>query len=131
MRMDAGKLRRLWIAAGWGFVLLVIYLSLTPEPLPAPSVDNFKTGHILAYTWLMFWFAQAYLKLGTRLAIAIALCALGIGLEYAQLLTPHRTFAYSDMVDDAIGAAIGLALASTPLGGALARIDSSRRKPTA
>jgi len=130
-RMEAGKLRRLWIAAGWGFVFLVIYLSLTPEPLPAPSVDNFKTGHILAYSWLMLWFAQAYLKLGIRLVVAFALCALGIGLEYAQLLTPHRTFAYSDMVDDAVGVAIGLVLAGTPLGNALARIDSSRRRPTA
>jgi VanZ family protein len=125
--MQAGRLRRLWIAAGWGFVILVIYLSLTPEPLAAPSVDGFKTGHILAYAWLMLWFAQVCPRLGQRMSIAVALCLLGIALEYLQLLTPHRTFSYSDMVDDAIGVTIGLALGATALGALLARIEIAKR----
>ena len=44
------------------------------------------------------------------------LCALGIGLEYAQDLTGYRTFSHSDMWDDALGVAVGFALSFTPLG---------------
>jgi VanZ family protein len=111
------RLEILWAACGAAFVLLVIYLSVTPDPVHAPSVDNFKTGHILAYAWCMLWFAQVWRRFRERLAIAIALVALGVGLEYVQDMLPwHRDFAVADMVDDAIGAGLGLVLAFTPLG---------------
>jgi VanZ family protein len=106
-----------WAACGAAFVLLVIYLSVTPDPLRAPTVGHFKTGHIIAYTWCMLWFAQVWRRWRERAVIAIGLVALGVGLEYVQDLLPwHRDFAVSDMVDDAIGVGLGLVLAVTPLG---------------
>ncbi len=119
--------RAAWLVCGAGFVVLVIYLSVTPSPLQVPSVGNFKTGHIVAYLWTMLWFAQIYRGAAPRLAIAALLCALGIGLEYVQLWLGYRDFSYSDMVDDAIGVGLGLFLALTPLGRALDAID--RRWP--
>jgi hypothetical protein len=114
--------RRAWIVIGLSFVLLVIYLSLTPHPIDAPSWMNFKLGHILAYAWLMFWYAQVYHSSGPRAAIGFALLAMGIGLEYVQGMV-GRDFAYSDMRDDGIGIAIGLTLALTPLGRALELVE--------
>ena len=119
--MQARSLRRWWIVLGAGFVVLVIYLSLTPDPLQAPTVDNFKTGHILAYLWCMLWFAQAWRGSRERLAVASFLVLLGIALEYVQRMTGYRHFAYADMVDDAIGVGAGWLLAVTPLGGLLER----------
>jgi VanZ family protein len=118
------RLRKLWVAAGAAFVLLVIYLSVAPDPVRAPTVDNFKTGHILAYAWCMFWFGQAFRAARQRLAIGLALIVLGVALEFVQDMLPwHRDFAIADMIDDAIGVAIGLVLLVTPLGKLLARAE--------
>lgn len=119
---EALRRRHFWLAVGAGFVLLVIYLSLTPHPMDAPSWWNFKLGHILAYAWLMFWFAQIYRRPAQRAALGVSFLALGIALEYVQGWV-GRDFAYSDMRDDGIGILIGLVLVLTPLGGALAAIE--------
>ena len=111
---------------GLGFILLVVYLSLTPHPIDAPSWMNFKLGHILAYAWLMFWFTQIHDSSGTRAAIGLAFLAMGIGLEYVQGMV-GRDFSYTDMRDDGIGIVIGLTLAVTPLGRALELVE--RRWP--
>ena len=111
------RLQALWIAGGAAFVLLVIYLSVAPDPVRAPTIDHFKTGHIIAYAWCMLWFAEVWRGLGRRLAVAMALIAMGIALEFVQDVLPwHRDFAIADMVDDAIGVAIGFILAYTPAG---------------
>jgi VanZ family protein len=116
------KARNVWVVIGAAFVLLVIYLSLTPRPLDVPSVYDLKTGHILAYAWLMFWFSQIYRRPAQRVVLGAAFLALGVALEYIQGWV-GRDFAYTDMRDDGIGIAIGAALAATPLGGALAIIE--------
>ncbi|MGE5093930.1 MAG: VanZ family protein [Betaproteobacteria bacterium] len=116
---------RVWIAFGFAFVLLVIYLSVTPDPVRAPTVQNFKTGHIIAYLWLMLWFAQVRRSLATRFVIGLLIVALGVGLEYVQRYV-GRDFAYSDMVDDAIGVAAGYLLALTPLGSLFARWEQRK-----
>jgi VanZ family protein len=118
--LDFLKVRRAWLAGGAAFVLLVIYLSLTPDPLQVPNVGPFKAGHMAAYAWLMLWFAQLT-DLRDRVRIGLVLVAMGIVLEYLQDFTGHRTFAYSDMRDNAIGVAIGFTLALTPLGGVARR----------
>ena len=119
--LDYLKLRRAWLAGGTAFVLLVIYLSLTPHPLQVPNVGPFKAGHMAAYAWLMLWFAQLT-RMRDRLAIGVALAIMGVILEYLQDFTGHRTFAYTDMRDNAIGVTIGFLLALTPLGGVARRL---------
>ena len=109
-------MRKAWIACGYAFIVLVIYLSLTPSPIVAPDVDGFKSGHIVAYAWLTLWFAQVYQRVRTRLGFAFAFVLMGVALEYLQGMTSYRTFAYSDMVDNAIGVSIGLAFSATRLG---------------
>ena len=116
--------RRAWSAAGWAFVALVVFLSLTPDPLPAAELGRFDVAHAAAYAWLGYWFAQIHSAPRARLLVAAALACLGIGLEFAQGWTGYRTFSYNDMRDDAIGALAGVALASTRLGGVLLALDA-------
>ena len=108
-----------------GFVLLVVYLSLTPDPVLVDVPGGSKIGHVLAYLWLMTWFAQIYRATGRRLLLAGAFCALGIVLEYLQGMTDYRHFAYTDMLINSAGVALGLALARTPLQDALRSFEAA------
>lgn len=113
-----------WLALGAGFVALVVYLSLAASAPDVGRMGEVKVGHFLAYAWLMFWYMQLFARLAVRLSIAAALALMGAGLEYLQALTPHRTFGYEDMRDNALGVLAGLAL-GTPVGPRiLARIES-------
>jgi hypothetical protein len=80
------------------------------------SVDGVKPGHFIAYAWLMVWFSEIYKSPRSRAACAIGLVLMGVALEYAQAMTGYRTFAYSDMLDNAYGVAAGAAIAWTPAG---------------
>lgn len=114
--------RNAWLVCGGGFVLLVIYLSVAPRPLNLPSMYGLKTGHILAYAWLMFWFSQIYHRPVPRIVVGGAFLALGIALEYIQGFI-GRDFSYTDMRDDGIGIVLGALIAFTPFGGTLATIE--------
>ena len=122
------RFRQFWTIAGIGFVLLVIYLSLTPDPVDIGQPEGMKIDHVIAYAWLMMWFAQIHGALGRRLIFAAAFCALGIALEYMQGMTSYRHFAYMDMLFDAAGVAIGLLLAQTPLQNTLRLLESLLKK---
>ena len=118
------RFRRRWIICGLGFVLLVIYLSLTPDPPDLGAPEGLKIGHLVAYGWLMIWFGQVYRTTGQRLFLAAAFCALGIALEYLQGMTDYRGFEYSDMLINATGVTLGLALATTPLQNCLRALEN-------
>jgi VanZ family protein len=108
---------------GIGFVLAVVYLSLTPYP-PVPDVPGaFDAGHFFAYFWLMFWFAQIHAGMRDRLLLAAAFFLLGVGLEFVQRMTGYRMFEISDMVFDAIGIVTAFALVQTPLQHALRALE--------
>lgn len=101
------RFHTLWLAIGWALVLTVVYLSLTPQPVSIPVEQGDKVGHLAAYAVLMLWFAQLYSPAQRRFMLAVALVALGIGLEFAQLLTETRTFEIADMLADGAGVVIG------------------------
>ena len=93
------KFKKFWLILGLGSVALVLFLSLAPD-LPDTGVpEGMKVGHVLAYSWLMLWFAQIYRSTTARYRLAITFCLMGIGLEYVQGLTDYRGFEYSDMLD--------------------------------
>jgi VanZ family protein len=114
---------RLWSALGIGFVLLVIYLSLAAPPRPVDFPDVFDVGHIVAYFWLMIWFAQIHRGTRRRWAFAAGFGAMGVALEYIQGMTGYRQFDPADMVRNFIGIGIGLALAYTTLQDVLYRVE--------
>ena len=122
---------RLWNALGIGFVLLVIYLSLTAKPPDLDIPDASNIGHVIAYFWLMIWFAQIHRSMRRRWLLAAAFGALGIALEYIQGMTGYRQFDYLDMARNFAGIAIGLVLARSALQDSLYRFEGmlSRGKP--
>lgn len=123
------RYRALWLGIGFGLVTLVVYLSLATEAPDPGRIDGVKSGHLSAYFVLMLWFAQIFRGWGQRISIGIALTLMGIGLEYAQGMTAHRTFAYTDMRDNALGIFLGLAMAATPLGTILGRVEARWIRP--
>ena len=114
------RFRSVWLCMGWMIVLLIVYLSLTPRPIAIPVSEGDKFGHALAYGVLMLWFAQLYLDLRQRYVLAVLCVALGVGLEFAQLLTETREFSIADMVADGVGVLLGW-LAAPPRGLAFLR----------
>ncbi|MGH8688521.1 MAG: VanZ family protein [Burkholderiales bacterium] len=106
-------MRALGVAAGWALVLAIVWGSLTPSPPKIDVAHADKFEHLFAYGALMFWFAWLYRAPRTRLAYAVLWIALGVGLEFAQRATGYRDFEIADMVADALGVLLGLALSVT------------------
>ena len=111
---------------GWVLILLVVYLSLSPEP---PELIEFqqgdKLGHLVAYLSLMLWFANIYPGRNQQISLTAAFLAMGAILESLQALIGHRTFQYSDMVANGVGVFLGWLLAKTWFGTFLAKLDKS------
>ena len=103
MPVQSTAVRRVWRAIGFGLVMLVIWLSITPQPIEIPIQHGDKLGHVVAYATLMFWFAQLDTRHRMRLAYAIGFVTLGVALEFVQRLTDYRTFEVADMGADAVG----------------------------
>jgi hypothetical protein len=114
---------RAWTTLGIGFVLLVIYLSLAAPPQDVDLQEVFDAGHIVAYFWLMIWFAQIHRDAPRRWALAAGFGAMGVALEYIQGMTGYRQYDPADMAGNFIGIGIGLALAQTALQDVLYRVE--------
>lgn len=118
------RFSRFWSMLGIGFVFLVVYLSLMPDPERLASPQAMNAGHVVAYGWLMLWFAQIHRTPAIRWRFALAFCLMGVALEYLQGLTGYRTFDYYDMLNNAVGVAVGLLLAHTPLQNGLMALEA-------
>ncbi len=109
------KYTKLWLSLGALLIVLIWYLSLTPDP-PDTGIDNGdKLGHFLAYSLLMGWFAQIYIQLKPRLWLMLVFILMGVLLEVLQGMTAVRTYSYADMAANATGVFIGLLLSQGPM----------------
>ena len=98
------RYRRLWLAAGWGVVGAIVWLSLTPAP-PSLGVNLWdKAQHYSAYLLLTGWFLQIYRSGAARLRVAAVSIALGAVLEVLQGLGGVRHFEFADMLANTLGA---------------------------
>jgi hypothetical protein len=101
---------RLWLGiwiCGW---LLAIALSLLrPPPIGLDVPESDKIGHLLAYGTLSAWAAMLFATRRARIAAALGLVALGIGMEFAQgALTDYRMRDPFDALANTIGVALGM-----------------------
>lgn len=107
------KLRFLWLTIGYALVMLVVFLSLTSNPVDTglnfPYED--KVYHAFAYFTLMFWFAQIYHDRFQRNMIAVVFIIMGFTMEYLQSFDPKRYAELGDMVANTSGVALGFFLA--------------------
>jgi VanZ family protein len=103
--------RRLWIAVGWALVAAIVVLSLISLPPVGPDIpQGDKYRHVLGYFLLTAWFAQITATRRILLAHALGFVVLGIVLEGLQSLNPERQVEGLDMLANALGVALGLAV---------------------
>lgn len=116
----------LWVAVWLAAIAAVAALSLMPAAnLPPPPFDGVdKLEHFLGYALLSAYAAMLFERAPPRWSAALALIALGVGLEFAQgALTASRQADAADAVFNALGALAGQAVVRTPLVGALGWIE--------
>ena len=105
------RLRPLWRGLLLALMLVVCWLAFTPKPPALPFGNADKLHHIGAFIVLA---ACALLGggPGRRAAggAALAMGGFGVFIELVQTQTPGRTGDAPDLVADAIGIAIGVAL---------------------
>ena len=120
------KFRFLWLAIGYALIILVLYLSLTSNPVDIgvsfPYED--KVYHTLAYFVLMFWFAQIYHDKFQRNMIALVLIFMGFTLEYLQSFNANRFSELGDLLANATGVALGFSLALTSAKNWLIKVEA-------
>jgi VanZ family protein len=107
------RLRRLWFAIGCFGIGLLFWLSLARNPLDLGLDSGNWSGHFLAYSMLMGWFARLSDDRWVRRRSAIMLVAIGIVIECLQGLVPWRTFDPLDMLANTFGVLLGW-IASPP-----------------
>ena len=104
-------MRKLYVAAGWGWAAAIAWLSLNPAPPDLDFEQSDKLGHFAAYGLLMFWFCQLYMGWKTRVAYAAGFVIMGVGLEYLQGQLGYRTYEVFDMYANTLGVLLGWAAA--------------------
>ena len=119
------KLRFLWLTIGYALVMVVVFLSLTSQPVEVdmdfPYQDKFF--HALAYFALMAWFSQIYHDKFQRNMIAFVFIFMGVTLEYLQSFDPARYSEFGDMVANTIGVVLGFAVALSSAKNILLRLE--------
>lgn len=118
----------LWLGAWIAMLLATVLVCVAPMPQIAPRVDHFdKIEHVAGYALLM---AYAVMLFATRRALGMAaagLLALGGLIEALQSMTSWRSADAADLLANALGVALGLGVAATPLRALLLAVD--RRLP--
>lgn len=117
----------LWLAAWLMLVAAVVVASLLPAdglpPAPFDGVD--KLEHFLAYAVLATGAAMLFARRGLQLLLALALVALGVGLEFAQgAMTVSRHADGIDALANALGVLAGWGLGRTPARLWLLKLDA-------
>lgn len=96
-------------SAFWLCVVAVLVLSLMPPSVQLPSTGWDKTNHLLGFAVLAALGCLAWPSRTTR--VLAGLLAYGALIECLQALTPYRFAEGADLLADALGLALGWALA--------------------
>lgn len=110
------RFRRTWFCLGLVIALGIAVVCLMPgSSLPRTGISD-KSEHLLAFGALAFWFGSIVVRrdLGW---LALALVAFGGVIELLQgAMRLGRDAEFRDVMADAAGVGLGLALALSPLG---------------
>jgi VanZ family protein len=102
---------RTWRLALVVLMVAVSYLALSPKPPAGVDLGWDKLNHMTAFTALGFC---ALLGFGTTrralLAASCGLLAFGGLIEVLQLAAPGRSSEWGDLLADAVGIAVGMAI---------------------
>ena len=120
-----------WRIAGLSLLVLVFAATLMPTLWFWPQREHFvawffdadKWLHGIAFAFLTVWFAGQY-RPRSYWRIALGLLAFGVLIEASQRLVTYRSSEWFDILADAIGILVGLALAMAGLGGWSLRVEN-------
>jgi VanZ family protein len=101
---------RLW-AGVWvfGWCLAIALSLIPPPPVHFDVPDSDKLGHLLAYFTLSAWAVNLFERRRAWWFAALALVALGVGMEWAQgALTDTRMRDPRDAIANTLGVLLGL-----------------------
>jgi len=119
------RYRKLWLSIGYLLIVVVVFLSLTSNPVQfdtsLPYQD--KLFHALAYFSLTFWFMQIYHIRHHVFQWVIFFLCLGLLLEYLQGFDSNRYSEVGDMIANTLGVVVAVALARTQLRFVLVRLE--------
>ena len=117
-----------WRRLSFLLILLIIFLSLQPNPVDTSGIAlGDKWAHLLAYGGLMGWFGLIVIR-AFQWRFALAFIALGVALEFVQGMTGYRNFDYGDMLANALGVGFGYWLCSSRFSNALFFIEYNLRR---
>jgi VanZ family protein len=116
---------RLWLGIWiFGWILAIALSLIRPPPIGLDLPDSDKLGHLLAYATLSAWAVMLFATRRAWLLAALALVALGIGMEFAQgALTDYRLRDPRDALANTLGVLLGLGVALTRMQGWLQALD--------
>ena len=108
-------------ARGWRVLLALLvafvsFLALTSHPPTGIDTGWDKANHVLAFTMLALCAHLGYpASRRAHVVMPCALFAYGGVIELLQSLTPGRSAEWGDLLADAVGIAIGTAIAALAL----------------
>jgi VanZ family protein len=116
---------RVWLGIWiFGWVLAITLSLVRPPPIGLDLPDSDKLGHLLAYATLSAWAVMLFATRRGWVLAALALVALGIGMEFAQgALTDYRLRDPRDALANTLGVLLGLGVAMTRMQGWLQALD--------
>lgn len=104
---------RRWRQVVLTLVTAILYLALSPAPPKAMDTGWDKANHALAFLPLASAGYFGWCDTTKRLVwLWLALLAFGGGIEIAPLFVPPRSAEWADWLADAVGIAIGTAIAA-------------------
>lgn len=125
------KHRKAWLIGGWALVMAAVVVCLVPgRELPNTGIGD-KWEHFICYGVLTTYFAGLYPR-SSYWKIALALLAMGIGIEFAQgAMKLGRSADVRDVMANSIGIVLGLIVSWAGLGRWAQTIASwtGRREP--
>ena len=116
--------RRLWIALSLVLLAAVVFASLQPNPGPPVPAGFDKVEHLAAYILLALWFTGLVAR-GRYWLVALGLLALGLLIEVLQWrMNLGRAAEGLDMLANALGVGVGIAIALQATGGWAPRLET-------
>lgn len=117
------RFKWIWLSVGVLLVCTVTVLSLIDlAPIKGALLQD-KILHMLAYGFLMGWFAQIYRHFMARLFLVLVLVVMGVGVEFLQGMVAHRQFDAMDMLANTSGVFLAWLLSYTWLGRVFAGVE--------
>jgi VanZ family protein len=101
---------RLWLGVWvFGWMLAIVLSLIHPPHIGIDLPDSDKVGHLLAYATLSAWAVMLFATRRAWWLAALALVALGVGMEFAQgALTDYRMRDPRDAIANTLGVGLGL-----------------------